>query len=64
MGGLAAERRGQGGVLHDSGWWGRSYDVSPDGNRFLVIKEEAATAPSLVVVQHWDEELKRLAPRN
>jgi serine/threonine-protein kinase len=47
-------------------WWGRSYDVSPDGQRFLMIKEggpEApAPTPSLVVVQHWFEELKRLAP--
>jgi eukaryotic-like serine/threonine-protein kinase len=47
-------------------WWGRSYDVSLDGQRFLMIKEGrlagAAPPPSLVVVQHWVEELKRLAP--
>jgi serine/threonine-protein kinase len=46
-------------------WWGRSYDVSPDGQRFLMIKEGASGAPppaSLVVVQHWVEELKRLVP--
>ena len=46
-------------------WWGRSYDVSPDGQRFLMIKEGVggATPPaSLVVVQHWVEELKRLVP--
>jgi serine/threonine-protein kinase len=47
-------------------WWGRSYDVSPDGQRFLMIKEGGldGTAPptSLVVVQHWLEELKRLVP--
>ena len=46
-------------------WWGRSYDVSPDAQRFLMIKEggaEGAAAPaSIVVVQHWVEELKRLA---
>jgi Tol biopolymer transport system component len=44
---------------------GRTYDVSPDGRRFLMIKasDPAPTAaPSLVVVQHFDEELKRLAP--
>jgi hypothetical protein len=49
-------------------WWGRSYDVSPDGKRFLMIKEggPGGTAPStsLVVVQHWLEELKRLVPTN
>jgi serine/threonine-protein kinase len=45
---------------------GRSYDVSPDGRRFLMIKapggETSATPPALIVVQHWDEELKRLVP--
>ena len=45
----------------------RAYDVSPDGQRFLMIKEGAAgteTAPpaSIVVVQNWLEELKRLVP--
>ena len=47
-------------------WWGRSYDVSPDGQRFLMIKEGGpdgtAQPTSLVVVQHWVEELKRLLP--
>jgi hypothetical protein len=43
---------------------GRSYDISPDGRRFLMIKEgenQAATGPSLIVVEHWTEELKKLA---
>jgi Tol biopolymer transport system component len=47
-------------------WWGRSYDVSPDAQRFLMIKEGGAdgtAAPaSIIVVQHWIEELKRLVP--
>jgi eukaryotic-like serine/threonine-protein kinase len=47
-------------------WWGRSYDVSPDGQRFLMIKEggtEGTAAPaSIIVVQNWVEELKRLVP--
>jgi eukaryotic-like serine/threonine-protein kinase len=42
-------------------WWGRSYDVSPDGHRFLLIKERSTRAPGFVVVQHWDDVLKRLA---
>jgi Tol biopolymer transport system component len=46
--------------------FGRSYDVSPDGSRFLMIKDDlpsdAAPAPQLVVVQNWFEELKRLVP--
>jgi len=44
---------------------GRAYDVSPDGQRFLMIKTpgtHAGPAPALIVVQHWDEELKRLVP--
>ena len=42
------------------------YDVSADGHRFLMIKDsvtdETAAAASIVVVQHWHEELKRLVP--
>ena len=45
---------------------GRTYDVSPDGQRFLMIKAPGTDAsdapPALIVVQHWDEELKRLVP--
>jgi Tol biopolymer transport system component len=45
---------------------GRTYDVSPDGQRFLMIKAPGADAtaapPSVIVVQHWDQELKRLVP--
>ena len=45
----------------------RTYDVSPDGRRFLMIKPvgpEQTTASSIIVVQHWTEELKRLVPTN
>jgi serine/threonine-protein kinase len=45
---------------------GRTYDLSLDGSRFLMIKEAASTddesSPSLVVVLNWFEELKRLVP--
>ncbi len=44
----------------------RPYDVSPDGQRFLMIRlgglTEAGARPSIVLVQHWFEELKRLVP--
>ena len=45
-----------------------AYDVAPDG-RFLIIQQwpaEAggATAPNLIFVQNWFEELKRLVPAN
>jgi len=49
------------------GFLGRTYDVSPDGQRFLMIKvgggsDQTAAPASLIVVQHWTEELKRLVP--
>ena len=40
---------------------GRSYDISPDGQRFLMIKEDPAPL-ELILVQNWFEELKRLVP--
>jgi serine/threonine protein kinase len=42
----------------------RPYDVSPDGQRFLMIKEDltAAKPAGLIVVLNWHEELKRLVP--
>jgi serine/threonine-protein kinase len=44
----------------------RTYDVSPDGQRFLMIKPsrtESSSAPAgLIVVQHWDKELIARAP--
>lgn len=44
----------------------RTYDLAPDG-RFIVIRpaeEETGSgaAPSLILVQNWFEELKRLVP--
>jgi hypothetical protein len=44
---------------------GRTYDISPDGRRFLMIKENrsAETGPrNLVVVQNWFEELRQRVP--
>jgi len=44
---------------------GRTYDISQDGQRFLIVKPVNALnapPPQLVVVQHFDEELKRLVP--
>jgi Tol biopolymer transport system component len=49
----------------ESPW--REYDVTPDGQRFLVIKQDhvAGDTPqqSFVVVVNWFEELKRLVSR-
>jgi eukaryotic-like serine/threonine-protein kinase len=45
----------------------RHYDVAPDSRRFLMIKDDVnssanATAPSMVVVLNYFEELKRKVP--
>ena len=43
---------------------GIAYDVSPDGQRFLMVKEpdQASALAQINVVVNWFEELKRLAP--
>lgn len=39
------------------------YDVIDDG-RFVVIRNDTSDAPSIVLVQNWFDELKRLLPGN
>jgi hypothetical protein len=43
---------------------GRTYDISPDDRRFIMIKERPAenAKPELVVVLDWFAELSRLVP--
>ncbi len=50
--------------LGASGPGGRTYDVSPDGQKFLALKEGGSegTTQQIIVVQNWFEELRRLAP--
>ena len=43
----------------------RTYDLSYDGKRFLMVKEEqqkAATITEMILVQNWFEELKQRMP--
>ena len=42
----------------------RNYDVSADGQRFLMLKDETSeqAAGPLIIVENWAEELKRLVP--
>ena len=47
----------------------RTYDLAPDGQRFLMVKEGAATpteggtsVPQIILVQNWFDELQRLVP--
>ena len=45
----------------------RGYDVTPDGQRFLMVKEvelPPARVSHLVLVQNWTEELKAKVPVN
>ena len=45
--------------------WSRSYDVTTDGRRFIMVQpRERVPLPvsQIVVVQNWGEELKRIAP--
>jgi hypothetical protein len=50
--------------LDNPGWTRpRSYDVTPDGERFLMARLPAERPrPRVVVVINWSEELKRLMP--
>ena len=53
------------GPYHRDGF-AQGYDVSLDGQRFLMIKErtDAFDVSQIIVVQNWLEELKRLVPVN
>ena len=48
----------------------RNYDISPDGERFLMLKpggaatDESSALAQMILVQNWHEELERLAPTN
>jgi serine/threonine-protein kinase len=42
--------------------WLTNYDISPDGQRFLMIQPSEQASREIHVVLNWDEELKRLAP--
>ncbi len=39
-------------------WFLANYDVSPDGQSFLMMKSEGVEAARLVLVQNWPELLK------
>ena len=44
---------------------GRTYDIAPDGARFLVVKESVSgetAGAQIILVQDWFDELQRLVP--
>ena len=47
----------------------RTYDIAPDGQRFLMVNEGALTdeantsaQPQIILIENWFEELQRLVP--
>ena len=47
----------------------RTYDLHPDGQRFLMVKDAppaddsgASAQPQIILIENWFEELKRLVP--
>jgi len=38
------------------------FNISPDGQRFLIIKAEQTASAQIHVILNWFEELKRLVP--
>ena len=57
----------EGPYLSADGGLGNNYDLAPDGQRFLMVKpatDSSFTPAQIVVVQNWNEELKRLMQVN
>jgi len=53
----------EGRFMGNSWFWGRNYDISPQGDFFILIEEgEMQPATQINIVLNWFEELKRLAP--
>ena len=53
----------EGKFMASSHLWGRNYDISPQGDFFILIEEgEVQPATQINVVLNWSEELKRFAP--
>jgi Tol biopolymer transport system component len=53
-------------LFQGDGSLGRQYDVSPDGQRFIMLKAVGVldTDPHFVIVQNWLAELKRQVPND
>ena len=67
--GSLVPRFGRAAVLLEGSYLSGGYDVSSDGQRFLVIREDSSSSdssggPDIILIQNWFEELKRLVPTN
>jgi len=54
----------EGRYKNGTGAWGRDYDISPDGESFLMIMQEEAIpkVSQINIVRNWTEELANLVP--
>ncbi|UCE46964.1 MAG: PD40 domain-containing protein, partial [Phycisphaerales bacterium] len=53
----------EGRFMASSHLWGRNYDISPQGDFFILIEEgEMQPSAQINVVLNWSEELKKLVP--
>jgi serine/threonine-protein kinase len=54
------------GLMHGRGFFGRSYDLHPDGERVAVLKASAEEADArrdhVTLIQNFFDELRRIAP--
>jgi Tol biopolymer transport system component len=48
----------------DAGIRSNNYDISRDGERFLMIREDLSTPPRIHVILNWFQELERVVPAN
>jgi len=44
--------------------YNRTYDIFPDGERFLMVKDapDPTSTAVIILVQNWFQELERLVP--
>ena len=49
-------------VTSITGRFQRDFDIAPNGQDFVMIRESQQEAPDIVIVLNWFEELKRLVP--
>jgi Tol biopolymer transport system component len=54
----------QGNYYGVTGYWGRNYDITPDGKKFLMIQkgEGALSANQINIILNWSGDLKHLVP--
>ncbi|MEE8160488.1 MAG: hypothetical protein V3T61_02510, partial [Acidobacteriota bacterium] len=52
----------EGSFGYGEGDFGVPYDISPDGEWFVMLKEVGTQQSQINVVLNWFEELKRLVP--